>query len=111
MRAGWIRVAPTPMATWRLPELGPGEASTIALALEHDGAALVLMDDLHGRERAAEKGVQVMDVVEILLAAKRARLVDGIRPLLRRLSRNGFTVSADAARSALEEAGEPPDPA
>lgn len=106
MRAGWIRVAPTPMATWRLPELDPGEASTLALALEHGSAALVLMDDALGREHAAARGVEIMDVAAILLAAKREGLVDDVGPYLERLARKGFTIPGDLARAALRGAGE-----
>lgn len=64
MREGWIRVAPTPLSTWHYPELDAGEASTLALALEH-GDALVLMDDIAGRTRAAELGLAVRGLTEI----------------------------------------------
>lgn len=64
MRAGWIRVAPTPLSTWHYPELDAGEASTLALALEH-GDALVLMDDIAGRARAVELGLRVHGLAEL----------------------------------------------
>lgn len=64
MRDGWIRVAPTPLATWQYPELDAGEASTLALALEQNGA-LVLMDDVAGRERAAALGLQVLGLADL----------------------------------------------
>jgi predicted nucleic acid-binding protein len=64
MRAGWIRVAPTPLAAGEYPELGDGEASTLALALERNGA-LVLMDDAAGRECAAALGLQVLGLAEL----------------------------------------------
>ena len=62
MRDGWVRVAPAPLETWRFTGLDSGEASTIALAVEHAGA-LVLMDDALGREQAAERGLELLDVV------------------------------------------------
>jgi predicted nucleic acid-binding protein len=71
MREGWIRVAPTPPETWSFPSLDAGEASTIALALQHKGAALVLMDDELGRAQAAALGLEVCGLAELLLAAKR----------------------------------------
>jgi uncharacterized protein len=74
LRAGWIRVAPTPLDTWRLSQIDAGEASTIALALERNGA-LVLMDDALGREQALALGLEVMDSAGVLLAAKQARLI------------------------------------
>jgi hypothetical protein len=76
MRQGWIRVAPTPPETWTFASLGAGEASTIALALQHAGAALVLMDDTLGREQAVALGLKVTDLPGVLHAAKRARLID-----------------------------------
>jgi len=71
MREGWIRVAPAPLETWKLASLSAGEASTIALALQHAGA-LVLMDDTLGREQAVALGLEVTGLAELLLAAERA---------------------------------------
>ena len=75
MREGWIRVAPAPPSTWRFTTLSAGEASTIALASEHEGEALVLMDDVLGREQAAALGLEVTDTPGLLLAARRAGLI------------------------------------
>jgi predicted nucleic acid-binding protein len=104
MREGWVRVAPTPLDTWQWPQIDAGEASTIALALQHEGA-LVLMDDALGRAEAAGRGLEVLDVAGLLLAAKRARLVDAVRPLVSRLARRGFTIP-DGARLALLRAAD-----
>jgi predicted nucleic acid-binding protein len=76
MREGWIRVAPTPPETWRFASLDAGEASTIALALQHHGAALVLMEDELGRAQAVALGLEVMGLEELLRAAKGTRLTD-----------------------------------
>jgi predicted nucleic acid-binding protein len=102
MRAGWIRVAPTPMSTWELSELGVGEASTLALTAEHRGPKLVLMDDVLGRERAAAMDIETVDLAGLLLAAKRARLVGDVRPLLERLARKGFMIPTPRLRVLLE---------
>jgi predicted nucleic acid-binding protein len=64
MRAGWIRVAPTPMSTWRYTDLDAGEASTLALAAERDHA-LVLIDDARGRERAVELGIETLGFADL----------------------------------------------
>lgn len=106
MRSGWIRVVPTPMTTWRMPEADVGEASTIAIALEHGPAALALIDDRLGRQLAAERGVRVMNVADVLLAAKRAGLVESVAPLMKTLARKGFTMAEDDGRRVLREAGE-----
>ena len=105
MREGWVRVAPAPLTTWHLSGLDSGEASTLALAAEHEGA-LVLMDDTQGRIRAAALGLEVLDLAGVLLAAKRAQLVAAVRPLLARLVRRGFTMPKDTRRALLRDAGE-----
>ena len=105
MRAGWLRVAPAPLDTWRFAELDAGEASTIALASEHEGA-LVLMDDALGRAQAAALGLEVIDVAGVLLTAKRAALLDAVQPILARLARRGFTMPEEARRNLLRDTGE-----
>src|SRR5688572_20540048 len=105
MRDGWLRVAPAPLETWRLTGIDAGEASTIALAARHEGA-LVLIDDALGRAQAAALGIEIVDVPGILLAAKRARLVRAVKPLVARLARRGFTMPDDARQSLLRDAGE-----
>ena len=105
MRDGWLRVAPAPMETWRLTGIDAGEASTIALAAQHEGA-LVLIDDVLGRAQAAAHGLDMLDVPGILLAAKRARLVRAVKPLVARLARRGFTMPNDAREALLRDAGE-----
>jgi predicted nucleic acid-binding protein len=109
MREGWIRVAPAPLDTWRFAQLDPGEASTIALALQRDGA-LVLMDDTLGREQAAALGLEVLDLAGLLLAAKRAQLIERVQPLVARLARRGFVIPEEALRTVLTDAGEVASP-
>lgn len=108
MRAGWLRVAPTPMETWAFEQIDAGEASTIALAAQHPGA-LVVMDDTLGRARAAANGLEVLDVAGVLLAAKRAGLIAAVQPLVARLARHGFTLSNEARRALLHAANELPE--
>jgi uncharacterized protein len=106
MRAGWIHVAPAPLETWRFAELDAGEASTLALALRHE-RPLVLMGDALGRRQAAALELPTLDVAGVLLAAKRAELIDAVQPFLARLTRRGFTLPEDARIALLEAAGEP----
>ncbi len=105
MRSGWLRVAPAPPETCRLTQIEAGEASTLALAAEHDDA-LVLMDDALGRAQAAALRLEVLDLAGLLLAAKRAALLDAVRPLVARLARRGFTLPEEARRELLSAAGE-----
>jgi predicted nucleic acid-binding protein len=105
MREGWLRVAVAPPETWQLEGLDAGEASTIALAAKREGS-LVLMDDALGRAQAVARGLDVLDVAGVLLAAKRARQIDAVRPVLARLERRGFTLPEQARSELLREAGE-----
>jgi predicted nucleic acid-binding protein len=105
MREGWVRVAAAPLETWRFTQIDAGEASTIALAEKREGA-LVLMDDALGREQAAALGLQVLDLAGLLIAAKRARLIDAVLPLVSRLARRGYTIPEAARRRLLGDAGE-----
>jgi predicted nucleic acid-binding protein len=105
MREGWIRVAPAPLQTWRFTGLDSGEASTIALAAQYDGA-LVLMDDALGRVQAAALGLELLDVAGVLLAAKHARLIKAVKPLVSRLARRGFTMPKESRSELLRQAGE-----
>ena len=105
MREGWVRVAPAPPETWRLTGIDAGEASTIALAAEQEGA-LVLMDDALGRAQADALGIETLDLPTLLLTAKRANLIEAVKPLVARLARRGFTIPDDARRALLHDAGE-----
>ncbi len=105
MRSGWLRVAPAPPETWHFTRIDAGEASTIALAAQHEGA-LVLMDDALGAAQAAARGLEVLGLAGLLLAAKRARLIDAVQPLVARLAGRGFTMPEDVRSALLREAGE-----
>jgi predicted nucleic acid-binding protein len=90
----------------RFPELDAGEATTLALALEHAGKRLVLMDDPLGRARAHAQGLPVTGLAGVLLVAKRARLVKSVRPFFDRLREHDFRISEEIVRAILEDAGE-----
>ena len=105
MRAGWLRVAPAPLETWQHKGIDAGEASTIALAAQHEDA-LVLMDDALGAAQAAACGLEVLGLAGLLLAAKRERLIDAVQPLVARLAGRGFTMPDDVRSALLREAGE-----
>jgi predicted nucleic acid-binding protein len=64
------------------------------------------MDDARGRAQAAALGLEVLDVADVLLAAKRAGLVAAVRPLVARLTQRGFTLGEDARLALLRAAGE-----
>lgn len=106
IQAGWVEADPGGRSVDAFPELDPGEASTLALALEHGGECLVLMDEPTGRARAQERGIAVAGLAGVLLAAKRAGLVERIGPFFDALERSDIRISTEIVRAVLEEAGE-----
>ena len=106
IRDGWVKVARDPAATARFPDLGSGEAATLALAIGNRDKYLIIMDDPVGRARAKSLNLPVTGVAGVLLAAENAGLIEVVRPYLDRLAAEGFRLSSELAHSVLEEAGE-----
>ena len=104
IRDGWIVVVPDCHYLEDV-DLGAGESSTLALARNHPGACLVLMDDQLGRSHARAHGLPVTGVAGVLLAASNAGFVQGLRPFFERLERSEFRLSREIVRAVLERAG------
>lgn len=87
-------------------ELGEGEAETIALALETK-AERVLIDERKGRRVATVVyGLKVTGTGGILLSAKRAGLLNEIRPVLLQMRANGYFLSPRLVDGICQAAGE-----
>lgn len=84
---------------------GDGEREAIALALEIQ-AALVILDDLPARRIALAARLNVISTLGVLLGAKRAGLIDRIRPELESLLKTSFFLSPMLYAQLLAEAGE-----
>ena len=110
VRAGWIKVARTPAGAEVFPELGVGEASTLALAMKYCKECLVLMDEPLGRARARAGGIPVTGLAGILLAAKRTRLVRSVRPFFDRLAQSDFRISDRVVRTVPRATSRPGTP-
>lgn len=94
---------------WKAPlfaHLDDGEASVLRAAANQKGACLVIIDESLGRRAAAELGVVVTGLVGLILAAKKARLIPKIAPVLERLEQAQFRLSARLIVDALGMAGE-----
>lgn len=108
-RASWVHVEPVsdrPLVDALRLDLDPGEAETIALALDL-GADLVLLDEQAGRYAAQHFRLRVMGVVGLLVRAKRLGLVAEVRPYLDALRRQaGFYLSESVYQHALQLAHE-----
>ena len=92
---------PESVAAW---DIGKGESSVIAVALQ-ERAARVVIDDLNGRKCALAHGLDVVGTLGIVVAAHRRGQVDDPRSVLLELRRAGMWLSDAVIASALRIAG------
>ena len=85
-------------------DLGGSEALALAIELTAD---LLLIDEVAGRARSKEIGLESIGVLGVLLEAKRAGLLDSISPLLDQLQwQHRFHLSKRVRSEVLRRAGE-----
>ncbi len=84
--------------------LGVGEAEAIALA--QDRQARLLIDDARGRRIARSRGVPIVGVASVLLAAKPRQEVEAVGPILRELAAAGYRLAPRLLAKVLATAGE-----
>jgi predicted nucleic acid-binding protein len=86
--------------------LDVGEAESIILALERQ-AELLLVDERRGRRIAAALGLRITGLLGVLAYAKRAGLIELVKPILDELIQNArFWIGSDLYRDVLSELGE-----
>jgi predicted nucleic acid-binding protein len=89
-----------------LPEmLGRGEREVLALA-DGEPGALLLLDDKRARRVARLLGLSVKGTAGLLVQAKRAGLLDAVRPLLLAMREHGYYLGDRVLERACREAGE-----
>lgn len=107
--ATWIArrtVVNRPLMTALRERLDPGEAETIALAMECS-PPFVLMDEKEGRRAAQRFGLKTVGVVGVLIEAKNRGLIAEVGPSLERLRQEaGFYLSDRVIRDACAFCGE-----
>ncbi len=104
----WIAVqAPSEasVSSSRAVSLDPGETEAIGLSID-TAANLVILDDLPARRLALARGLPVVGTAGILVMAKRAGLIDSVRPDLDALRAHGFYLRQDVYAQVLLSAGE-----
>ena len=69
-----------------------GEASAIALALDYDDALLII-DDLKGRNFALQLGLKITGTLGILIEAKLAGHLPLLKPVLEKIKQTNFRLS------------------
>ena len=85
--------------------LGDGEREALALAIELR-ADWIILDDLPARRSAQAASLNVIGTLGMLVAAKRAGLLQSIRPDLDALVRTSFFLSPQLYEQLLQAAGE-----
>ncbi len=103
----WIRHVegpqiPPAVTAW---DLGAGEASVIALALNRPGTRAVI-DDLQGRRCASSLGVPLRGTLGLVLRAKKAGTIPSARRTLLQLRTAGMYLSDRILEVALKEVDE-----
>ena len=110
LEQGWLQVRePSPGSAPSLSELvlilDLVEAEAILLAEEVD-CRFLLIDERKGRAIAKRRGVPVVGMAGVLLAAKKRGLIDAVLPALKNLGRAGYRMSAGLTKEIARLAGE-----
>ena len=94
--AGWINIQSVPAGAKTLSELrlilDAGESEAIALA-ERVHCRFLLMDERRGRQVAKKRGLTVIGIAGVLLAAKSRGLIETVAPVVNSLSKEGYQLS------------------
>lgn len=105
----WLKIVnPKAMPSeWLALDLGAGELSAMALALENL-TRIILLDDLLARRTAQAAGLTVWGTLRLLLEAKSNGLIDSVGMYINRLSESGMWISDEVRQRILVLAGEQP---
>ena len=103
----WIQILPASGNSKTRPEirnLDPGEASSIALALDLENPLLII-DEKKGRRVAERLEIEMIGTVGVLIRAKNAGLIEEPQTLLSRLESVNFRLDENL-RSMLTDVSE-----
>lgn len=82
-----------------------GEASAIALALEHNDCLLII-DELKGRQYADNLGIKITGTLGVLLYAKQSGQIDSFKSVLDKIKSTNFRLSPELISELLKKANE-----
>ena len=104
----WIEVRDIliPSALKMVPDLGPGEAGAIALALESRQPVLLLIDDRLARQIAALYQIRCSGTAGVLMKGKERGCINSVKPLLKKLVQCGFYLRDKHMNDICEIVGE-----
>ncbi len=100
-KAGGI-IIPTSVTAW---DLGDGESSVLAFAIENPKCYAVI-DDLEARRCAAASGCCYTGTVGIILLAKRRGIIASVKDCLFKLRSAGLWLSDDFVKTVCQKAQE-----
>ncbi|OYU94256.1 MAG: DUF3368 domain-containing protein [Bacteroidetes bacterium B1(2017)] len=86
-------------------QLDKGESSAIALALEMPDSILII-DDYKARVIAHKLGLSLTGTLGVIVKAKKAGIIDSIKPFLRKIKQTNFRISITLEMEALKAADE-----
>lgn len=86
-------------------DLGIGEASSIALALEL-GNSLLIIDEKKGRKVAGDFNLEIIGSLGVLIKAKEMGVIKSVRAILTLIDKTNFRISSSIREKVLKEAGE-----
>jgi predicted nucleic acid-binding protein len=86
-------------------QVDKGEASAIALAMEHEDSLLIL-DDLRARKLASRLGLIFTGTLGVINKAKSIGVIDKIKPLIEKLKFTDFRISDKVVEILLKKNNE-----
>ena len=86
-------------------QIDKGESSAIALALETPNSTIIL-DDYKARKIADQLGLVFTGTIGVIIKAKLNGIILSIKPLLEKIKKTDFRLSAEIELQALKEAKE-----
>jgi len=86
-------------------QIGKGESSAIALALETPNSTVIL-DDYKARKVASSLNLPCIGTIGVIVKAKLLGIIPSIKPILDKMKSTNFRLSAELERDALLAAKE-----
>jgi len=85
--------------------LDRGEAEAITLSLHLN--IPILIDEKLGRQIAKKNGLSIIGTGGLLISAKKAKLINKVSPLIKKLQENDYYLSKNLTSEILRKANEP----
>ncbi|TPQ24245.1 DUF3368 domain-containing protein [Methylomonas sp. EFPC3] len=95
LATAWVQCVANPEPKHKLSKsLGPGEQSSIELALQRSGKSLLILDDGLARKQALRMHLDIVGTAAVLFAGQRKGLLDNAEAAVTQLNQAGYRISA-----------------